>query len=120
MNKVKVRCWKAPHYRPELDRSIELIITYPEGNYGHSLITCLKCGAVFAVTVELEVYVGPPLEEKLLSVKCSNCTNVLGDNWAYYPETYLVEGKKYSFERTNIIPPDEESIVAEFDGIYES
>ena len=119
MNKVKVRCWNISQWRPGVDRSDELFITYPEDNSGHSLITCLSCGGLFAVTVAKEVYVGPPLEEKLLDAICSQCGRGLRGNWAYYPEAYVVDGQVFSYERASVIPPDEESIVREFDGIYE-
>lgn len=119
MNKVKVRCWKVRHEGSESAQSEELFITYPEDNAGHSLITCLSCGALFAITVAKEVYVGPPLEEKLLDVNCSQCGKPLKNNWAHYPETYVVNGQAFSYRRAIAIPPEEESQVREFDGVYE-
>lgn len=120
MKKVEVRCWKMTRYRPGNDRGDELLITYPEDNLGHSLITCLTCGALFAVTIDLEVYVGPPLNLKLGDAVCPKCGKCLRGNWVYYPENYVVDGQVYSFERPTRIPPDDESLVLEFDGIYES
>ncbi len=120
MKKVQVRCWKVSHPRPESSEVDELFITYPEDNSGHSLITCLTCGAIYAVTVAKEIYVGPPLAEKLLSCLCSMCGSLLANNWRDYPETYVVNGQRFSYERAVVVPPDEESSVEEFDGIYES
>jgi hypothetical protein len=119
MNRVKVRCWAVSQKIPGVARADELFITYPEDNSGHSLITCLSCGRLFAVTVAKEVYVGPPLEDKLLDATCPQCGRGLRGNWAYYPETYVVDGQAFSFERARVIPPDEESFVMEFDGVYE-
>ena len=107
-------------YRPDLDQVDKLFITYPEDNSGHSLITCLTCGALFAVTVATEVYVGPPLNAKLDAVMCPKCGIRLSDNLAYYPETYVIEGRVHSFERSCSLPPNDELTVEEFDGIYES
>ncbi len=119
MNKVKVRCWKVSQHRPGTGSSDELFITYPEDNSGHSLITCLSCGALLAVTVVKEVYVGPPLEEKLSDLSCPECGGALKGNWAYYPEAYVVDGVVCGYERPSVIPPDEESLVMEFYGVYE-
>jgi hypothetical protein len=96
-----------------------LYLTYPEDNSGHNLITCLKCGAVYAVTIAEEVYVGPPLDNKLKGLDCSHCGSSLEGNYAYYPETYIASGKKHSYCRPTEIPPDDQSIVKEFEGIYE-
>jgi len=54
-----------------------------------------------------------------LDAICSQCGRGLRGNWAYYPEAYVVDGQVFSYERASVIPPDEESIVREFDGIYE-
>jgi hypothetical protein len=119
VNKVKVRCWKVHQYRADEGARDELLVTYPEDNSGHSLITCLTCGAVFAVTVAKEVYCGPPLEQKLSGTLCPECERPLGGNWASYPDTYVANGKVFSYDRPNAMPPDSESIVVELDGIYE-
>lgn len=119
MNKVLVRCWRLEQIRPGTVQPDHLFITYPEGADGHSLITCLRCGALCAVTVTKEIYVGPPLAEKLRDLPCAKCGAVLGGNWAFYPETYLANGQVYAADRPATIPPDDESIVMEFDGVYE-
>ncbi|GEM_PF-1516750 len=120
MIKVKVRCWHVSNLRPGAVRPDQLLISYPADNSGHSLITCLTCGALFAVTIAKEVYIGPPLETKLASLACSRCGNGLSRNWAPYPDTYLVDGCMHSFTRSGIIPDSDESVVAELDGIYET
>lgn len=117
MKKVLVRCWEIVDYDKKMPH--HLYITYPEENSGHDLITCTKCGAIFAITVAKEVYVGPPLKEKLKGMDCLSCGVALDRNFAYYPETYVVNNKLYSFERPQEIPPDETSVIKEFDGIYE-
>jgi hypothetical protein len=119
MNKVQVRCWRLEQSRPGTSEPDHLLITYPEENAGHSLITCLKCGAVFAVTIAKEVYVGPPLEAKLKTMHCSTCGLILGGNSAAYPETYVINGTAFTAHRPFEIPRDEDSLVEEFEGIYE-
>lgn len=120
MKHVSVRCWRVQNYRPGKATPDELWITYPEGSAGHDLITCLRCGTVFAVTLALAEYVGPDLKTKLKETLCSGCGSPLDGHWAAYPETYIAEGKEYRFERDRMLPPDDESIVREFEGIYES
>lgn len=119
MNKVKVRCWKVKSYSRSTGVPDILYITYPEDNSGHNLITCINCGAIYAITVVKEVYVGPPLEQKIKRLNCSICGQPLENNYAFYPATYILNGRKYSFQRPEEIPPDDESIVKEFEGIYE-
>jgi hypothetical protein len=65
------------------------------------------------------VYVGPPLEERLASLKCIECGKNLGSHFVKYPEHYLVGKKIYEFERSLIIPDDRDSLVVEFDEIYD-
>ncbi len=119
MNKVSVRCWEVENYRSGANAPDHLFITYPEGNSGHELITCKNCGELYASTVVKEVYVGPPLAEKMKGVKCIKCGNNLDNNFAYYPETYLANGKLITYQRNTEIPDDSESLVKEFYGIYE-
>lgn len=115
MNKVQVRCWRI--HVP--DRKEDLLITYPEDNQGHGLISCLDCGAVYAVTVAKEVYVGPPLEEKLKGVKCVGCGALLTDTQAAYPERYRDDGGNVrEYERSELIPNDEDSTVVELPDVY--
>lgn len=112
MKQSKVRCWElAPG----------VFISYPEGNWGHALISCLNCGQVYAVDQGLEVYLGPPLAKKLSEsrVMCVKCTEPLDAYWAEYPDRRLGEdGKVVSFERPFEIPPDSTSLVMEFPEIY--
>lgn len=119
MKKVSVRCWEVTNYSTGKDTPHRLYISYPEENGGHELITCIKCGAIYAVTVVKEVYTGPSLIEKLRDLTCMNCGGALSGNFAYYPETYLADGEIHSFKRSQEIPPAEDSIIKEFYGIYE-
>lgn len=119
MKKVKVRCWKIMNYRKDAASPDCLYITYPEENSGHDLITCIKCGAVYAVTIAKQVYVGPPLDEKVKQLNCSVCGISLDGNYANYPETYIANGKRYSYERDKEIPSDDKSLIKEFEGVYE-
>lgn len=112
MSTVKVRCWKINN------GGDEIFITYPEGNAGHELITCLNCGQVYCVNVAKRVYIGPSLPEKLAEMTCINCKQDLAENWAYYPETYVVDGSVKTFERPSMMPDDSESLVKEFPEIY--
>lgn len=110
MKTSKVRCW-------EIRKGV--YITYPEGNLGHELITCLSCGTVYAVDVSRKVYVGPPLEERLKDLACLKCGCNLGTSWAFYPEKHLTDtGRIEVLQRPMQLPPDDQSIVAEFPEIY--
>jgi DNA-directed RNA polymerase subunit N (RpoN/RPB10) len=119
MTRVKVRCWRVEHWRAGISSPNELFITYPESNSGHSLITCLSCGALYAVDVTKEVYRGPVLAEQAARTSCWRCGRELTDNWAFYPESYVMGGKRHSYQRSSVIPPDSESLVVEFEGLYE-
>jgi hypothetical protein len=74
---------------------------------------------VYAVTVESEVYIGPPLADKLRDMSCEGCGLALVGNWAEYPEAYISEGKRFKYERDAQSPPDSDSLVLSFPGIYE-
>jgi hypothetical protein len=118
MKKIAVRCWKIEVHRSDIDNNFPLYITYPEDNSGHDLITCLNCGAIYAIDICKQVYIGPPLDDKLKGMNCSCCNKPLENSYAYYPETYLFSGNKYFYKRSLDIPPDEDSMVKEFEGIY--
>ena len=118
MKTVKVVCWEIRIKSPGGENDM-LNITYPEGHMGHNLITCTCCGQIYAFAIEDELYLGPPLKDKLKGMNCIKCGNELLSNHAQYPETYRsISGKIYSYSRSLIIPPDETSIVKEFPGIY--
>lgn len=115
MNTVQVRCWRirVP------GRGDGVLITYPEDNQGHSLISCLRCGTIYAVTVAKEVYVGPPLDQKLKGLECIGCGAPLAETQAPYPERYRDEGGNVcEHQRSELIPNDEDSMVVEFPDIY--
>ncbi len=115
MNNVQVRCWRVR----VPDRKDDLLIAYPEDNQGHALISCLECGAVYAVTVAKEVYVGPPLEQKLQGVNCVGCGAPLAKTQAAYPDRYRDDsGNVRKYERSKLIPNDVDSIVMELPDIY--
>lgn len=63
MQKSLVRCWKIINW--QRNNPNELFLSYPEDNRGHSLISCLKCGHIYAVSESRRVYRGPALQEKL-------------------------------------------------------
>ncbi len=117
MNKVQVRCWKVPV--PGAGTGDHLLITYPEGHYGHSLLSCLNCGEVYAVTVAKETYVGPPLKQKLSGLKCIKCGELLESTAAPYPDKFREEnGTVCVYIRDKTIPDDEDSLIVELPDIY--
>lgn len=117
MTMTKVRCWKINV--PGTDRGDDLLITYPEGHYGHTLWSCLKCGQVYAAGVEDEMYLGLSIQEKLNSLKCTRCGASLCDSAEPYPEKYRNHvGDICTYERPWIIPDDDDSIVVELPDIY--
>ncbi|MGH7158421.1 MAG: hypothetical protein ACREGD_05165 [Candidatus Saccharimonadales bacterium] len=119
MTKVSVRRWEVETYRSGAASPDRLFITYPEDNSGHDLITCLNCGEVYAVTVAKEVYVGPPLAEKVEDINCVSCGKLLDGNCGYYPEVYASDGNQHAYKRETEVPDDSLSIVKQFYGIYE-
>lgn len=119
MKKVNVRCWEVRIFRQGNDSPDILYVTYPEDNNGYDLITCLKCGKIYAVNVAIEVYVGPSLREKLRNIKCIECGESLGENYAFYPSNYVAGGNIFNYEKSLEIPLVENSIIKEFDGIYD-
>lgn len=118
MTLVKVRCWRIEHWRENARSPDELLITYPESSSGHSLITCLSCGSLYAVDVAKEVYRGPRIAEQAARTSCWRCGCSLAGNWAAYPETYIVEGRRYQHQREMLVPPDDTSHVEEIEGLY--
>ncbi|NJM37869.1 MAG: hypothetical protein HC845_08455 [Akkermansiaceae bacterium] len=112
MKTEQVRCWRT-------GLKGELFITYPEGDMGHRLICCTACGKVYAVNVTKQLYIEPDLDAHLSGKMCIGCGAALDTNWRYYPEHYLDEsGKLRAFERTQIIPPDEESVIEAFPEVF--
>lgn len=118
MNRSMVRCWKMQNWRKGELVPDMIYITYPEENIGHDLITCLRCGHVYAVSIAKMVYVGPDLKQKLKGVACIDCGVSLDASYAPYPENYFVNGRTLKFDRPLEIPPDADSSVVEFDEIY--
>ncbi len=117
MNLTQVRCWKI--HAPGADHGDDLLITYPEGHYGHALWSCLKCGQIYAAGVEDEMYLGPSVQEKINSIICIQCGASLANSAAPYPEKYRDhEGDTCIYERSRIIPNDEDSMVIKLPDIY--
>ena len=119
MKKVRVRCWlmAAPTSPQRGARTV--YVTYPEGNNGHQLITCLSCGEIYAVDVAKEAYLGPPLNEKVRALRCQTCGHVLTDNYGKYPDKFVFDGGIGTFSKPVEIPDDIDSVVREFFAIYE-
>lgn len=117
MNKSQVRCWLIPNWSGK-GKCDEIYISYPEDNSGHDLISCLRCGHIYAVSIIKKVYVGPNLEQKLDGLCCVECGEDLRKTYALYPEQYMSNGEIVNFKRPNEIPPDSNSVVMEFDEIY--
>lgn len=119
MNNVKVRCWQIKAFNSIKKIWEDHVITYPENNTGYDLITCLKCGKVYAVDITKQVYVGPELSKKVKGEKCLCCGNYLGNNYAYYPETFIGTGGSIEhFERDRLYPDYAYSVIIEFPEIY--
>lgn len=114
MERTKVRCWEI-----DVNGRDRVFITYPEDNYGHDLISCLNCGAIYAASVFKQVYHGPPLSEKLKEINCWKCNELLANTYNLYPDKFLsISGEIKSFDRLLQIPLDEDSLVEEFYSIY--
>ena len=114
MNMVKVRCWQY-----SVGEGESVFATYPEGNMGHNLMSCLNCGQVYAVNIETVVYIGPPLAERLAASRCAKCGEPLNEHAHSYPEKYLSHtGVIESFLKPGVIPPEETSVIVELPGLY--
>ena len=118
MNKSKVRCWKLEHWVGKAAPNI-IYISYPENDSGHDLLSCLRCGHVYAASVVHQIYVGPELAVKLAQTPCVDCGANLAETAKPYPEMYRWGGEILEFERPLEIPADSESEVKEFDEIYQ-
>ena len=118
MIKSKVRCWKVEHWRKGEKSPDQIYITYPENNSGHNLLSCLRCGHIYSVSVTKLVYIGSPLVEKLKGMCCIQCGTNLDRSLTAYPDRYFVDGQILEFKRPKEIPPASDSLVMEFDEIY--
>lgn len=97
----------------------EGFITYPEGNEGHDLMVCVSCGHLYAVNVGRMLYVGPPLDEKVASLRCVECVQPLSATLKPYPEFYVDKhGIVLRHERSQLLPPDDQSLVWGIDQLY--
>ncbi len=117
MKKEQVRCWKIEALHGSVVE--RLYITYPDGSYGHKLISCLNCGEIFAINLTKELYVGPRLEEMIKKITCPTCNVQLSNYYSEYPDKYLgSDGVVYTYKRDEEMPSDHTSIVREFLEIY--
>lgn len=115
--KSKVRCWSVENWRGK-DKPDVLHLTYPEDNSGYDLISCLNCGHVYSSSVARAVYVGPPLRDKLKGMRCISCGVPLNETAHAYPDKYFSDGTIFEFRRLREMPPDDDSVVLDFDEIY--
>jgi ribosomal protein S27E len=114
MRLVKVRCWRFRTREGE-----ELIATYPEGNMGHWLVSCLACGQVYAADVSKAAYV-EPVSDRLKALECMKCGRKLCESAQAYPDSYRAgDGCVKTFDKPHIIPPDSASEVVEVPSIYD-
>jgi hypothetical protein len=115
--KSKVRCWQLENWRGKSPPDL-IYITYPEGQFGYDLVSCLNCGKIYSASVLDQIYKGPPLNEKLASKCCSQCGSAMNKSAHIYPEKYLAQDGVIHFQRSLSLPSDTESIVVEFDELY--
>lgn len=101
-----------------MSKEDRVLITYPEDDCGHQLISCLNCGKIYSVSTSKMVYQGPSLDQKLKGLKCVQCGNDLSATYHNYPEKYLSDQTVVNFEHPMQIPDDSESFVLEFDEVY--
>lgn len=114
--RVHVRCW--PIQLPSGDGRVEggHFITYPDGFGGHELLTCTKCGHLYAVDAKGMSDTNRTLGEAIRGLRCIGCSCELAGSLQPYPETYLDRGGKLlRHERTALMPDDAASVVHEFD-----
>lgn len=116
MNRVLVRCWPVELYQPRR----RVYVTYPEGSSGHNLWSCIECGEIYAANVAKEIYIGPPIMEKLAQLSCKSCGAGLEKTARQYPQNHLASNKELqSYDVPRTVPKDIESRVMEFWGIYD-
>ena len=118
MKKDLVRCYIHNNYRIAGSTPDILYITYPDCNLGHTLLSCMNCGEIYAVDIQAETYADISLANKLSSLKCVKCGLTLSDVCKPYPETYTKDGVEIQFERPTLYPDNEPSITREFYAIY--
>lgn len=113
---MKVRCWK---FHVSCAPNGVLLASYPTSNWGHDLYICAKCGYVYAVSIELQVYLGPPIEDVIEKKKCSGCQTLLAKSIHIYPDTFVAkDGSLKKWERPFEIPRAEDSLILEFEDLY--
>ena len=119
MKSEPVRCWPISLANSAGQLEDGHWITFPEENQGHDLIVCIGCGHLYAVNITKMVYVGPPLNEKLKTLSCSQCGEILCRSGRQYPETFRdSNGVVLAYERPREIPADGQSVVRDFEQLY--
>lgn len=114
---MKVRCWKV--HKADAVNGV-VFATYPSGNSGHTLHSCSLCGHVYAVDLSVQVYLGPSIEEIIRNKQCSRCAASLSGSLHRYPETFVGhDGEKKEWERPFEIPHAEDSLILDFEDLYE-
>ena len=112
IKKEKFSCWR-------VGKNNELLITYPESEIGHDLISCSNCGHIYSVNVAKRLYSDIDINNLLESFRCLNCNSVLADNWLEYPENFVrKDGSIGRYRRSRKIPDENDSVVVEIDEVY--
>jgi hypothetical protein len=93
-------------------------IAYPDFGLGHTLISCLSCGEIYAIDTVAELYSEPQLKVRLQNLNCIKCNSNLSDVYSEYPNAYVFAGEVHQFDPPVEYPTDETMIVKEFYSIY--
>jgi len=109
----KVRCWEFP-----VDNSESIYAAYPEDNSGYDLVSCLKCGQIYSISVVEEVYQEINRDDFVKNKTCINCGETLSNSMAEYPENYLGnDGHIHKWHRPTEYP-DFDSVVNELPDLF--
>lgn len=119
MKVEQVRCWRISLLSSKGDWETDHYITYPEDNSGHELFQCPFCGKIYSSSVLKSVYGPISALEQLENSHCTKCEKSL-KSAVNYPDKYIDKyGVLMSFKRSDYYPEDSESIVMEFESIFE-
>jgi hypothetical protein len=117
MKKINIRGWEIVVQKSGINKPHKIFVPATMGHMGFILITCLKCGHVIAGSIVNDAY-GTPIAEKVKGIICSNCNTPLEHNYAEYPNVYIVNRVKYTFDIESVPLDDDDSIRKEFEDIY--
>ena len=119
MKKVQVKCCEHRIYVSGSGAAPHIVyITYPDLGLGHTLISCLSCGEIYAVDIVAELYAESSSNERLQGMNCVKCNSTLADVSSEYPNSYLHAGEICKFDLPTEIPEDGDMFFKEFYGIY--